>query len=307
MKAVEEVLHEKAHHRVQMPPKSYIYFKQYEGDFRTMPSYIQGTNKAGVKIVNVHPHNPQKYQKPVVMATIVLISPLTGAPIAIIAATAITAMRTGAIGGIATKYLARKSSTTLGLVGAGTQARTQLSAISKILPLEEVRVYDKFPSKVHSFIESCRPNHDVAFVPCDNLENCVTDTDVISTITPVSTPIVENNWISSGTHINAIGADAPGKEELDPKILQRAKIVVDDYEQATHSGEINVPLAKGYLTLDNIHGELSEVVAQKIVGRESVDEITVFDSTGLSLQDIATAAVVFERAKQSNCGQWIRL
>jgi len=125
MKAVEEVLHEKAHHRVQMPPKSYIYFKQYEGDFRTMPSYIQGTNKAGVKIVNVHPHNPQKYQKPVVMATVVLISPLTGAPIAIIAATAITAMRTGAIGGIATKYLARKSSTTLGLVGAGTQARSR--------------------------------------------------------------------------------------------------------------------------------------------------------------------------------------
>ena len=307
MKAVEEVLHEKAHRRVQMPPKTYIYFKEYEGDFRTMPSYIQGTNKAGVKIVNVHPNNPLKHQKPVVMATIVLINPVTGAPIAIIAATAITAMRTGAIGGIATKYLARKSSTTLGLVGAGTQARTQLSAISKILPLEEVRVYDKFPNKVQSFIEYCRPSHNITFVPCDNLEDCVTDTDVISTITPVSTPIVENNWISPGTHINAIGADAPGKEELDPKILQRAKIVVDDYEQATHSGEINVPLSKGYLTLDNIHGELSEVVAQKIAGRESVDEITVFDSTGLSLQDIATAAVVFERAKQSNRGQWIRL
>lgn len=307
MKAVEDVLHEKAHRRVQMPPKTYIYFKQYEGDFRTMPSYIQGTNQAGVKIVNVHPNNPVKNQKPVVMATIVLINPVTGAPIAIIAATAITAMRTGAIGGIATKYLARKSSTTLGLVGAGTQARTQLLAISKILPLEEVRVYDKFPDKVHSFIKNCRPYYDITFVPCDNLKDCVTDTDVISTITPVSTPIVENHWISSGTHINAIGADAPGKEELDPKILQRAKIVVDDYEQATHSGEINVPLSKGYLTLDNIHGELSDVVAQKIAGRESEDEITVFDSTGLSLQDIATAAVVFKRAKQANLGQWIRL
>lgn len=307
MKAVEEVLSEKAHRRVQMPPKTYIYFKQYEGDFRTMPSYIQGTNKAGVKIVNVHPNNPLKYHKPVVMATIVLINPVTGAPIAIIAATAITAMRTGAIGGIATKYLARKSSTTLGLVGAGTQARTQLLAISKILPLEEVRVYDKFSNKVRSFIEYSRPYHDLTFIPCDNLEDCVTDADVISTITPVTTPIVENNWISLGTHINAIGADAPGKEELDPKILQRAKIVVDDYEQATHSGEINVPLSKGYLTLDNIHGELSEVVAQKIAGRESEDEITVFDSTGLSLQDIATATIVFERAKQSNRGQWIRL
>ena len=307
MKAVEDVLHEKAHRRVQMPPKTYIYFKQYDGDFRTMPSYIQGINKAGVKIVNVHPNNPLKYQKPVVMATIVLINPITGAPMAIIGATAITAIRTGAIGGIATKYLARKSSTTLGLVGAGTQARTQFSAISTILPLEEVRIYDKFPNKVHSFIEYYRPHHDITFVPCDNLEDCVKDTDVISTITPVSTPIVESHWVSSGTHINAIGADAPGKEELDPKILQRAKIIVDDYEQATHSGEINVPLSKGYLSLDDIHGELSEVVAQKIAGRESLDEITVFDSTGLSLQDIATASVVYERAKQSNRGQWIRL
>jgi alanine dehydrogenase len=307
MKAVEDVLHEKAHCRVQMPPKTYIYFTQYDGDFRTMPSYIQGTNKAGVKIVNVHPNNPQKHQKPVVMATIVLIDPLTGAPLAIIGGTTITGMRTGAIGGIATKYLARKSSTSLGLVGAGTQARTQFSAISTILPLEEVRIYDKFPNKVHTFIEYFQPLYDITFIPCDHLEDCVKDTDVISTITPVSTPIVMNNWISSGTHINAIGADAPGKEELDPKILQRAKIVVDDYEQATHSGEINVPLAQGYLTLDNIHGELSEVVAHKIVGRESSGEITVFDSTGLSLQDIATASVVFERAKQSNHGQWIQL
>lgn len=307
MKAVEDVLHEKAHRRVQMPPKTYIFFKQYDGDFRTMPSYIEGTDKAGVKIVNVHPNNPQKYQKPVVMATIVLINPLTGAPMSIIGATAITAMRTGAIGGIATKYLARKSSTTLGLVGAGTQARTQFSAISKILPLEQVRIYDKFPNKVHKFIEYFQPHSDYTFVPCENLEECVKDTDVISTITPVSTPIVKNAWISAGTHINAIGADAPGKEELDPKILQRAKIVVDDYEQATHSGEINVPLSQGYLTLDNIHGELSDVVAHKIVGRESSDEITIFDSTGLSLQDIATASVVFERAKQTNQGQWIQL
>jgi alanine dehydrogenase len=307
MKAVEDVLHEKAHHRVQMPPKTYIYFKQYNGDFRTMPSYIQGTDKAGVKIVNVHPNNPLKHQKPVVMATIVLIDPHTGAPLSILGATTITAMRTGAIGGIATKYLARKTATTLGLVGAGTQARMQLTAISKILPLEQVRIYDKFPNKVHKFIEHFQPHYNFTFVPCENLEDCVKDTDVISTVTPVTTPIVKNAWISAGTHINAIGADAPGKEELDPKILKRAKIVVDDYEQATHSGEINVPLSQGYLTLDNIHGELSEVVAHKIAGRESSDEITVFDSTGLSLQDIATASVVFDRAKQSNRGQWIQL
>ena len=128
-----------------------------------------------------------------------------------------------------------------------------------------------------------------------------------ATTTPVTTPIIQDAWISPGTHINAIGADAPGKEELDPEILKRATIVVDDLEQAAHSGEINVPLTMGAITMKDIHGELCEIVVGKKTGRTSKEEITVFDSTGLSVLDVATAWMVYKRAQEKKLGSSIFL
>lgn len=307
LQAVEEALCEKGSNRVQMPPKTYIFFKKYEGDFRTMPSYLEGPDIAGVKVVNVHPNNPKTYHIPSIMATILLISPKTGAIFAILGGTTITAMRTGAISGLATKYLARKESTALALVGAGTQARTQLSAISKILNLRTVRVYDKNDEAMKRFIEEAEERYPFTITPSNSIEDCVTDADVISTTTPVTAPIINDAWISPGTHINAIGADAPGKEELNPEILKRATIVVDDLEQAAHSGEINVPLSTGAITMKDIHGELCEIVVGKKTGRTSKEEITVFDSTGLSLLDIATAWMVYKRVQEKNLGSSIFL
>lgn len=300
LQAVEDALCEKGSNRVQMPAKTYIFFKKYEGDFRTMPSYLEGPDIAGVKVVNVHPNNPKTYHTPSIMATILLIDPKTGAIFAILGGTTITAMRTGAISGLATKYLARKESTTLAIVGAGTQARTQLSAISKILNLRTVRVYDKNDEATKRYIEEAEERYPFTVTPSTSIKDCVTDADVISTTTPVTTPIIQDAWISPGTHINAIGADAPGKEELDPEILKRATIVVDDLEQAAHSGEINVPLTMGAITMKDIHGELCEIVVGKKTGRTSKEEITVFDSTGLSVLDVATAWMVYKRAQEKN-------
>ncbi len=305
--AVENVLVEKGLGRVQMPPKLYIIFKKYAGDFRTMPSYMEKNDIAGVKIVNVHPDNPKFYNRPAILATIILIDPRNGILLAIIGGTSITAMRTGAISGVATKYLGRRDSTVLALVGAGVQARTQLLAISKILDLNEVRVLDKTEKIRKDFIEEARRMYSMEFISCENVKDCVREADIISTITPVSKPIVMNNWISSGTHINAIGADAPGKEELDPQILKRAKIVVDDLSQASHSGEINVPLEKKIIGIEDIYGELSDIIIGKKNGRTSEDEVTIFDSTGLSLQGIAVASIVYEKAKNKNVGKWVSM
>ncbi len=307
LQAVEEALREKGSNRVQMPSKTYIFFKKYEGDFRTMPSYLEGLDIAGVKVVNVHPNNPKTYHVPSIMATILLIDPKTGAIFAIMGGTTITAMRTGAISGLATKYLARKESTTLAMVGAGTQARTQLSAISKILNLRTVRVYDKNDESMKGFIEEAEGRYPFTITASNSVEECVTDADVISTTTPVTAPIIKDAWISPGTHINAIGADAPGKQELDPEILKRATILVDDLDQAAHSGEINIPLATGAITMKDIHGELCEIIVGKKMGRTSKDEITVFDSTGLSLLDIATARMVYKRVQEKNLGSSIFL
>jgi alanine dehydrogenase len=307
LQAVEEALREKGSNRVQMPSKTYIFFKKYEGDFRTMPSYLEGSDIAGVKVVNVHPNNPKNYHTPSIMATILLLDPKTGAIFAIMGGTTITAMRTGAISGLATKYLARKVSTTLAMVGAGTQARTQLSAISKILNLRTVRVYDKNGEAMTEFIKEAKGRYPYTITASNSVEECVMDADIISTITPVTAPIIKNAWISPGTHINAIGADAPGKQELDPEILKRATIVVDDLDQAAHSGEINVPLTTGAITMKDIHGELCEIIVGKKTGRTSKDEITVFDSTGLSLLDIATAQMVYKKVQEKKLSSSIFL
>lgn len=304
MNAVEAAFRYKALGRVQMPPKLYVTFPK--GDFRTMPCYIPDLGFGGVKVVNVHPENPRKYNLPTVMATIILIEPETGRPLAIMDGTWITDMRTGAAGGVAAKYLARRDSKVIGMVGAGTQARTQLLALTEVFDIGEVRVYSRS-------LESCeRFKKDVAYLGLNisikgKVEEAVRGCDILVTTTPVTQPIVEDEWVDEGMHINAIGADAPLKEELDPRILRRAKIVVDDIEQACHSGEINVPLSKGIISRADIYAELGEIIAGKKVGRVTDSEITIFDSTGLAIQDIATAAVVYKRAREQGLGSEVEL
>ncbi len=307
LEAVETAFQEKALKTAQMPPKTYITINRYGGDFRTMPSYLEGLDIAGVKIVNVHPNNPKLYKKPTVMATIILIDPHSGAPLSIISGTRITAMRTGAAGGLATKHLARKNASVLGLVATGVQARTQLLAISKILQLEEVRAYDISEEALTHFTKEVEESYSAKVTRCRSIEECVSSADIISATAPATSPLVKRNWIREGTHINAIGADAPGKQELDPLILKNAKIVVDDMEQAVHSGEVNVPLTQGILRKEDIYAELCEIIIGKKKGRIDDREITVFDSTGLSLLDVSTAAKVYEKAKTKNMGKWITL
>ncbi len=295
--AVEDAFREHGLGKVQMPPKVYLYFQ--EGDLRAMPAYIPSLDKAGVKIVNVHPGNPTR-GLPTVMATYVLVSPETGAALAVMNATYLTDARTGAAGAIAAKYLARKDSKTLGLVGAGRQARTQLLAIAELFELERVLVASRTRRSAERFAGEMGNRLGIDIMACEVREAC--NADIVTTTTPAREPVVKDEWIAEGTHINAIGADAPGKQELDPKILRRAKIVVDAWEQAKHSGEVNVPLRNRMLFREDIHAELGEIVAGKKPGRESDEEITVFDSTGLAIQDVAAAALAYRLARERGVG-----
>ncbi len=298
---VEKAFKAKGLGKVQMPPKIYVNFPN--GDFRAMPCYIPEFGFGGVKIVNVHPLNPEKYNLPTVMATILLIDPETGKPLAIMEGGLITDMRTGAAGGIAAKYLARKDSKVVGMVGAGAQAKTQLLALNEVMDVEEVKICAKTSSECRKFIK------DMSYLGLDiyekKIDDVVKNSDILVTATPVTKPIVKDEWVGEGMHINAIGADAPGKQELDPNILKRAKIFVDDYEQACHSGEVNVPLAKGIIKKEDICGELSDVIVGKKKGRVDDTDITIFDSTGLAIQDLATAVLVYEKAKKLDLGNEI--
>jgi alanine dehydrogenase len=307
IEGMEIALRAKALGRTQMPSKLYLFFERYLGDVRAMPAYIEDLDVACVKIVNSHAENPSRYGLPAVMAVIILINPRSGFPIAIMDGTWITNMRTGAIGGVAVKYLARKDSRVVGMVGTGAQARTQLMALMEVMRIDEVRAFSPDLEGTRKFVDEAKKRFDLNVRAVKSGEDAVRNVDVVVTTTPVREPVVKNAWIKDGMHINAIGADAPGKEELDPLILKRAKIVVDDLEQAYHSGEINVPLKRGVITRGEIYAELGDIVAGKKVGRISDDEITVFDSTGLAIQDAVGAWMVYQEAKRKKKGKEAKL
>lgn len=305
IEAVEGAFESKGLGRVQMPPKSYVYFNKYQGDFRTMPAYLENLDIAGTKVVNAHPRNPHEYDLPTVMATVVLLDPKNGTPLAIMDGTLITRLRTGAAGGIAAKYLAREDSSIIAMIGAGVQARTQLLALNQIFEIEEVRVQDVVRENAEEYAVELDRKLDLDIRVVDTAEEAVRSADIIVTVTPRRSPVLSNEWITEGMHINAIGADAPEKQELDPDILRRTSIIVDDREQASHSGEISRPISQGKLTRDDIYGELGEVVAGKKGGRVLEEDITVFDSTGLAIQDVATAWEVYRKAEERDIGSKI--
>lgn len=310
MRAVESALKAKGLGHAQMPAKVYLFYNKYKGDLRAMPSYLEKLDISAVKIVNSHAENRTKHGLPTVMAIIILVDPKNGAPMSIMGGTWITDMRTGAAGGIAAKYLAKKDSKVVGLVGAGAQARTQLmSLISLYKKLEEVRVWSRTEKTRDAFVAEMKPAYSNAtkIVPVKNAEDAVEGADIVVTTTPSRKPIVSNDCVKPGMHFNCIGADAPGKQELDPRILTQAKIIVDDWEQASHSGEINVPLAKGIITKQNVWGAVCEIVAGLKSGRTSPEEITVFTSTGLAVQDAVTADLAYKKALAKGIGKFIEI
>jgi alanine dehydrogenase len=295
LKAVERSFKLQTEGTAIMPSKLYLNLPQYQGDFRAMPAYIDGA--AGVKWVSVYPNNWKKNLASI-MAIIILCDPNTGCPLAIMDGTHITNIRTGAAGGVAVKYLARRDSTVIGFIGAGIQARTQLLAISEVFPqIKEVKVFDQNWNANLKYVDEMRARLKLNISPVETILEA-TEADIVVTTTPSGKPVVKKQHIRPGTHINAIGADAKGKQELDADLLRNGKIIVDNLEQASHSGEINVPLSEGVIKIEDIHGTLGEVVANMKKGRENNEEITIFDSTGLAIEDVVCAKLVYNKARQ---------
>ncbi|WP_049986525.1 ornithine cyclodeaminase family protein [Halobellus rufus] len=284
----------------QMPPKSYIDLPQYNGDFRSMPAYLDAGewDAAGVKWVNVHPDNPEKFELPTVLGTMIYSDPETAVPLSIMDGRELTMLRTGAAAAVATDHLAVPDATSLGIVGAGVQSYTQLRAIAEVRDIQTVVVSDLDEERVADFIDTFEDEFDVRAGSIEEAASC----DVLSTVTPVESPIVDREDLGEHTHVNAMGADAEGKHELADEILLDAKLVIDDYEQTTHSGEINVPWSEGVLADDDIYGSVGEIVTEKKSGRTAEDGISVFDSTGLAIQDVAAAHVVYEHATEKGNG-----
>ncbi|MEK7865542.1 MAG: ornithine cyclodeaminase family protein [Planctomycetota bacterium] len=274
-----------------MPPKVYLPLPQHAGDFRAMPSYMEGS--AGVKWVNSHPENPKRHELPAVLGVYVLSDAVTAAPLAVMDGTLLTAFRTGAAAGVASKLLGARPPRSLGLVGCGVQARVLLAAHRAMYEVPLVLAADASREAAERFARETGAR--VATV--EEAAGC----DIVCTTTPSRSPVVRRAWVRSGAHINAIGADAPGKQELEAQVLKDARVFLDDMAQATESGEVNVPLHRGEYRREQIEGTLGEVVVGKKPGRRG-DEITVFDSTGLAVQDLSLARVVYQEACRRGVG-----
>lgn len=290
IEAVESAFVALAEGGAVMPPKAYIILEK--GDFRAMPSILPGA--VGLKWVNVHPGN-RCSGLPTVMAVMIYSDPQTGYPLAVMDATAITAYRTGAAAAVAARYLARPESKSLGIIGAGSQAYTQIEAHMALYNIEEVRIFDLAPAAVDALVRN---------LPQYPLKNCSLEeaaaSDIVCTLTPVRTPFLKKEWIKPGAHINAVGADAEGKQELELPILKEAVVVVDDIVQAEKAGEINVPVSRGEYSTDEVYATLEEIVTEQKKGRTDDKTITVFDSTGIAIEDLAVAKLIYEKARM--CG-----
>ena len=279
-----------------MPPKVYVPIEDHDGDFRAMPARL--SESAGIKWVNVHEQNRKRYGLPTVMAVYVLNDPSNAFPLAVMDGTLLTALRTGAAGGVASKHLASAPPKTVAFIGCGVQARTLHSAHRVVFERFESLVHDRNDATASRFADEIGGR-------VVSLEEAA-GADVVCTATPSHVPVVRAGWVRQGAHINAMGADAPGKQELEPELLKLASVYIDDVHQATGSGEINVPLAKGELTIEDIAGTLGEVVAGRIP-KPSAEKTTVFDSTGLAIQDVALARAIYDAAKTQSIGREIDL
>ncbi len=289
--AVEESFRATARGDAEMPAKIYLKLPAFHGDFRAMPGALG--KFAGVKWVNVHPNNHRR-GLPIVMGMIILSDPETGFPLALMDGTLITGLRTGAAAAIATRHLSRPDALSLGLIGAGVQAQMIVDAHRILKPNWQIHVNDLVPERAKTFASY----NDAIIATVREAAAC----DIVCTSTPATGPVVSIDMVRTGAHINAIGADAKGKQELDVEILRTSRLFVDDMQQAQSSGEINVPISQGKLQADQIIGSIGDVIVGNVPGRLSTGDITVFDSTGLAIQDIALASVVYERTVAAKRG-----
>jgi alanine dehydrogenase len=266
------------------------------GDMEVKSAYIGTKRQIGTKVVSNFFDNPVKYKLPSITATIILNDPKTGFPIAIMDGTYITAVRTGAAGAVAAKYLARNDSETVGIIGAGMQGRMQLRALNELFNISEVRIFDRYPDFVKRYVEDMYNELGLNIVAAESAEKAINGADIAVTVTPTRTPIASGTWVKKGAHINAVGADMPGKQEWQLNVYDGiSKIVVDSIKQCKIAAD------------SDIYAEIGEIVAGKKKGREKSTETTFFDTTGMAIQDVAVATAVYELADKKSIGKVMEL
>ncbi|MBK5251822.1 MAG: ornithine cyclodeaminase family protein [Peptostreptococcaceae bacterium] len=315
--AVERVYVLKHQKKADVFPMVFHEFERGVADMDIKSGYLKEADIFGLKLVSWFGENGKK-NLPALIGTTLVFDGKTGVPVGLLSAEHVTGMRTGAAGAIGAKYLARKNSESLLMVGTGHQALFQIGAVLTALPgIRKVMVHsprtkgkaEKFCEGVEENLRSMFPgiSFQATFEAVNNLESAVGVSDIIITATPSRKPMILREWVKPGTHISCIGADMEGKQEIDESLYEIARVFVDDFNQAAAVGETATAVAKGIVNIENPLLEIGEVISGETEGRLSEDDITIFDSTGIALQDLMVSKLALDKAKLLGIGDIIDL
>ncbi|HEX5275651.1 MAG TPA: ornithine cyclodeaminase family protein [Candidatus Rubrimentiphilum sp.] len=267
------------------------------GAIGSMPAYLGDPDALAVKVITVFPENRaaglESHQ-----GSVLLHETQTGRPLAIVHAGAVTAIRTAAVSALAARILSNPRSARLALLGSGTQARTHLEAMRAIRPIAKVKVWSRTPARAGAFahVESAR--HGIPIEVAQSPRDAVNGCDIVCTLTAATAPVLEGAWLESGMHVSAAGSSVPPFRELDAAAVKRARLFVDNRECVLNEADdLRVPIAEGAITAGHILGDLGELVTAEVAGRTSPDDITLFKSVGMAIEDVACARELYSRAQ----------
>jgi alanine dehydrogenase len=305
MATMEKALVEFSAGRVQQPVRTVLEVGDRKAFFGVMPAYQRTPPALGTKLVTVYGSNLD-IGLPSHLATIVLLDPETGALLAIMDGRYITEARTAAVSAVSTRLLAREDADVLAIIGTGVQARSHIEALPLVRRFREIRVWSPNAERRRAFVQEMRAHSSIKITELPSAREAVAGARVVVTVTASREPVVDASWIEPGAHICGIGACRPDQRELDPRLVARARFFVDSRAGAmAEAGDFVMGVKEGVFGAEHIAGELGEVAANRIAGRQGDDQITIFKSLGMAVEDVAAAHLAYERAAARGLGRGV--
>jgi ornithine cyclodeaminase/alanine dehydrogenase-like protein (mu-crystallin family) len=288
--------------RVTMPARSSVEIPEANGVVLLMPCYAAGTQRVSLKLLTQFADNG-RLGLPLIQAMVVLADAVNGRLLAIMDGSAITALRTGAASGVATRLLAQPSADTAAILGAGVQARTQLEAVCTVRRIKQVRVFDCCRAAAEGLAEDMSARLGIPVLATFSATEALAGAQIVCTVTTSATPVFENRDLAVGVHINAVGSWRPRTAEIPPDTICRARVFVDHRAAALEeAGDLLMPLQEERITAEHVRTELGDLIANRVAGRQTSDEVTLFKSVGLAVQDLFAAARALENARRLGIG-----
>jgi len=288
--------------RFAQPQRLIAWLPDGHGAICSMPAYLGDPDALAVKVITVFPENRaaglESHQ-----GSVLLHETHTGRPLAVIHAGAVTAIRTAAVSALAARILSNPQSTRLALLGSGTQARTHLEAMRAIRPITHVNVWSRTPDHAGAFAREESARHGIPIEVAQSPRDAIAGCDIICTLTAATAPVLEGAWLEPGMHVSAAGSSVPPFRELDGEAVKRARLFVDNRDCVLNEADdLRVPIADGVITTGHILGDLGELVTAKVPGRTSPDDVTLFKSVGMAIEDVASVRELYVRAQSRGRG-----